>query len=139
MIIKATKLAIVLGFALGSQTIFAEDVISSYQNGYGSLLKLSNASENRIHGSFTTAVASAKCQQVVGVEKPVTGYQVNKVISFIVTYPECGSIVTFTGHLNKDNEIEMTALVTRQPVDVDKKEFHEQFINHSVFKPVKHA
>lgn len=139
MFSPARRLVILAGFTLMSQTVFAHDVINTYKNGYGSLLKLSTASDNRIHGTFTTAVASANCQKVIGVERPIIGYQVNKVVSFIVTYPECGSLVSFTGHMNADNEIEMTALVTRQPIDQGKKEFNEQMVNHAVFKPVKQA
>ncbi|MFT4058280.1 MAG: avidin/streptavidin family protein [Legionella sp.] len=101
-----------------------------YKNLRNSTLELNFSNGDNVTGLFTTAVATKECEDVVGVARPVTGYVLGNAITFSVEYPTCGSVVSFSGHLNEDkSKITTIAIVTHQ----NTKHFGSQFISNDVF------
>ncbi len=127
MILKTVTCVAIISMAFMSQTSFANTL--TYKNTRGSVLELQIDSKDTLSGKFITAVASKKCQQVIGSKRPVTGF-----ITFSISYPDCGSVVTFIGHMNKDKKIiDTTALVAHQN-QMFAQGPGTQFISHDPFK-----
>jgi hypothetical protein len=119
-----------------NQAIHAETV--SYKNTRGSLLTLHFTSEGQVTGSFTTAVATKQCPEVIGKERPVSGYLAGNAIVISVGYPSCGSVVSLIGNFNKDKRvIDTTGLVAHQMGTVLPNGPSVQFITHDVFTKMK--
>lgn len=126
--------AVLLGLSFANEAAFANQTTVNYKNSRNSTLELNFNGEDGLTGSFTTAVASKECQDVIGVARPVIGYILGNAITFSVDYPTCGSVVTFSGHLNEDkSKIETIAMVTHQTTGA----FGSQFISNDVFTQQK--
>lgn len=124
----------VISVSLFSQTVLAANDTITYKNTRGSVLTLQFAADDTLTGVFTTAVASKECQQAIGMKRPVTGYMAKNAITFSVNYPECGSVVTFIGNIEKNNQvIDTTALVAHESTEIAKEGPGARFITHDVF------
>lgn len=127
--------ATLLSLSFANQTVFAnQNTTVNYKNSRGSTLELNFTGTDSVTGSFTTAVATKECQDVVGKARPVSGFVLGNAITFSVDYPACGSVVTFSGHLNEDkSKIDSIAIVTHQSTGA----FGSQFISNDIFKQEK--
>jgi Avidin family len=120
------------------QQAYAKNQTITYQNTRGSTLILKFSDNDSLTGTFITAVASKKCQQAIGMKRPITGYVVNDAIAVSVSYPMCGSVVTFIGHIDPSKtHIDTTALLARQSKYFYPKGPAAEFITHDVFTKVK--
>lgn len=120
--------------SLVSQASFAANDTVNYKNGRGSLLTLQFNADNTINGTFTTAVASKECQQAIGMKRPVIGFVAKNSITFSTNYPDCGSVVTFIGNVEKDrNTIDTTAMVAHASKQIATEGPGARMISHDVF------
>lgn len=128
----------VLGFFLFANITFAGDGMLTYKNNRGSVLKLQFSADNVLIGTYTTAVASKECPQVIGLERPIIGYITNNALAISIGYPACGSVVTFIGNIENDRSaIDTTSLVVHQSRDLTKsKKQATRFVGHDVFSRV---
>lgn len=119
--VKRIKLsAVILSLSLASQGLLADEPIT-YKNKRGSLLELHFNPNNELTGTFTTAVASKECKDVIGAKQPIIGYADGSAISLSVNYPSCGSIVTLIGHINTNKDrMDIIALIAHQQSLFDK-------------------
>ncbi len=118
---------------LSSLSFAATDTVT-YKNARGSELKLHFSSDDTVTGTFTTAVASKKCQQVIGIPRPIVGYTAKNAIAFSVNYPDCGSVVSFSGNVENDKSlIDTTAIISHLSVQVAKEGPGLRMISHDVF------
>lgn len=127
--------ATLLGLSLTNQVALAQETTSiTYKNARNSTLVLNFTDKDHVTGSFTTAVATKDCQQAIGAPRPVIGYILGNSITLSVDYPDCGSVVSFSGNLNADkSQIETIAIVTHQSSGT----FGSQFISNDIFKQEK--
>lgn len=129
--------AAIISLALMSNALHAKNDAVTYKNTRGSTLELQFSSDDTLTGTFTTAVATKECQQAVGMKRPVVGYIVNDVITVSVSYPTCGTVLTFIGNINKDKgAIDATAILARPTHQVYAKGAGVQFLSHDEFKRV---
>lgn len=133
MNLKSFGIALALCSSLVQQSAFAKTEIISYANTRGSVLTLDFA-ENNLSGTFTTAVASKDCQEAIGMERPIVGFITGNALTFSVTYPSCGSVVTFIGNIeNNKKTIDTTAIVAHQSTDTLKDGPGARMLSHDVF------
>lgn len=93
----------------------ANDKYTLYKNERGSLLYLTQTTPNNIVGYFKTAVASEKCPKAVNQKRPIVGVYAGNAISIAVSYPKCGSVITFSGNFyNHKKSIETTSILVHQ-------------------------
>ncbi|MCW8405366.1 avidin/streptavidin family protein [Legionella pneumophila] len=124
--------AVIMSLSLANHIAFAENTIT-YQNTRGSTLELNFNEQNTLTGTFTTAVASKECQDVIGLARPIIGYIDGTAITFSVNYPTCGSVVTLTGHINSNKEkIDTIAIIAHQMSSFTEGP-GSQFISHDTF------
>ena len=111
--------------------------MTTYKNARGSVLKLKFNDDNTITGTFITAVASKECQQAIGTRKPVTGYITKNSIAFVVSYPECGAVVSLAGNI-EDNKslIDTTAIIVHSTAHIATEGPGARMISHDVFNKV---
>lgn len=132
--IKAFAVSVSLCMAT-SQAFAGQDTIT-YKNSRGSILELEFNQKEKLKGTFTTAVASKDCQDVIGVKRPLIGYIDNSAITFSINYPTCGSVVSLTGHINENREkISTIAIIARQ-TSTYPEAIGSQFITHDTFVKV---
>ena len=129
--------AMLMGFLIASHNVSANPTTLTFKNEYGSNLELHVENQKALTGTFTTAVASKECQEVIGQKRPIIGYIDGTAITFSVNYPSCGSILTFTGHINqKRDTIKAISIVAHQ-----MKSFTQgpgsQFIGQNTFVKTK--
>ena len=125
--------AIMMSLSLANQMVFAEKNGITYENSRGSILELNFNKKGPLTGTFTTAVASKECQDVIGRERPITGYLEGTAITFSVNYPTCGSVVTLTGHINPSKDtIDAIAIIVHQASSFTEGP-GSQFITHDTF------
>jgi hypothetical protein len=137
MTLKKLGFVALTGLFLLSQTALAENDMLIYKNTRGSTLKLRMNPDNTLSGIFTTAVASKECPQAIGTDKPLLGYVANNAIVFSVSYPECGSIVGFTGNIEKNNSlIDVTAIIAHQTKDIGSEGPGARMISHDIFNQI---
>lgn len=132
MILKTVACAAIISMVFTSQAIFAQTL--TYKNTRGSVLELQVDSKDTLSGTFTTAVASKECQQVIGTKRPVTGYITNNTITISISYPDCGSVVTFIGNMDTDKKTIDTTAVAAHPNPVFAQGSSTQLISHDTFK-----
>jgi len=112
---KRSIKSIILSTALISSAGFAQGNSIIYKNDRGSILELSFNKQEALSGTFKTAVASKECKQVIGKSRPVEGYIDGSAITLIISYPSCGSLLSLSGHINKEkNMINTIAVITHQ-------------------------
>ena len=134
MKLKSIHCLAAISLALLSQSLFAANDTMTYKNARGSTLTLAFGADNTLTGEFTTAVASKECQQAIGVKRPVVGYVAKNAITFSVNYPECGSVVSFIGNLEKNNTvIDTTAIVAHLSSEIATEGPGARMISHDVF------
>jgi len=93
--------------------------------------------DNKIEGTFTTAVASKGCPQAVGKSRPIIGYLVGNAVSFSVVYPMCGSILSVTGNFDaKQTLIDTMSLLEHQATDIEHEGPGARFIGHDTYRKV---
>lgn len=133
MNLKSFGIALALCSSLVEQSAFAKTEIISYTSARGSVLTLDFA-ENNLSGTFTTAVASKDCQEAIGMERPIVGFIADNAITFSVTYPGCGSVVTFIGNIeNNKKTIDTTTIVAHQSANSLKDRPGARMLSHDVF------
>lgn len=133
MNMKLRACALMIGLSLINQMIFAGQNTITYKNERGSILTLNFHEQKILTGTFTTAVASKDCQEVIGVERPIIGYLENEALTFSVSYPTCGSVVGLTGHINQNkDQIDTIAMIVHQT-----KAIGSQMITHDTFKKIE--
>ncbi len=124
-----------LSLSLLNQSILAAGDTFTYKNTRGSVLKLQFNPDDTLSGTFTTAVASKQCQQAIGMKRPIVGFIAKNAISFTASYPECGSIVTFTGNIEENKKtIDTTAIVAHPSAQIAAEGPGARMISHDVFK-----
>ncbi|HVE44734.1 MAG TPA: avidin/streptavidin family protein [Gammaproteobacteria bacterium] len=126
-----------ISLSLFSQGVFAGNNPIVYKNTRGSSLTLLFGSDNTVTGTFITAVASKECQEAIGTTRPVVGYTAKNAIALSVNYPECGSVVSFAGNIEKNKKtIDMTAIIARQSTEIAKEGPGARMISHEMFARV---
>jgi hypothetical protein len=132
---KTTSAAALLGLSLLSQTVIAANETITYKNARGSVLTLHFTSKDTLSGTFTTAVASKECQQVIGQERPIIGYIIDNAITISVDYPTCGSVLSFIGNIESDKKIiDTTSILAHQSTQIATQGPGARFIGHDIFK-----
>ena len=122
-----------MGFLLANHMVFAGQNTVLYENKQGSTLELNFTQQNTLTGTFTTAIASKKCQSVIGTKRPVIGYIDGTAITFSINYPSCGSIVTLTGHITPQKDIIDAITVIAHQTKTLTKDMNAQLIRHDTF------
>ncbi|HHT0593413.1 TPA: avidin/streptavidin family protein [Legionella anisa] len=121
--------------SLLAQSVFAEQKTVTYKNKRGSILELNILSDNKIEGSFTTAVASKTCPQAINQKRPITGYIVGNALSFSVVYPMCESVLSISGHFDKNQQaIDTISILNKQASDITHEGPGARFIGHDSYK-----
>ena len=88
MIIKKCLYIVALISALQCKMTYAESNEMIFKNEKGSILKYQKLADNKIQGSFTSAVSSKQCIIARSKTYPITGIILGNAISFSVSYPE---------------------------------------------------
>lgn len=118
-----------------STAIAKNDLITHYKNARGSNLTVQVDENNNITGTFTTAVATKQCPQAVGVEQSIIGYIVNNALTISIAYPDCGSVLTFIGNIDKNSGyIDVTSILAQQSNKILDNGNGVQLITHDTFK-----
>ena len=109
----------------------------TYKNERGSILTLNFLADNKIERYFTTAVASKTCPQAINQKRPITGYMVGNVLSFSVVYPMCESVLSVSGHLDKNlHAIDAISILNKQASDITHEGPGARFIGHDSYKKI---
>lgn len=127
--LKIGAYAAALCLTFVSASLSAEQTSIRYKNTRGSVLELNFGQDNKLTGSFVTAVATKDCQQAVGSKRPIIGYADGTAIGLSINYPVCGSVVTLSGHISKDRDVIETIAVIAHQGD----HFGTQYISHDTF------
>ncbi|STY31005.1 Avidin family [Legionella wadsworthii] len=123
--------------SLMTQSVFAVQKTISFKNERGSILELNIQSDNKIEGFFTTAVASKTCPQAINQKRPIIGYMVGNAISFSVVYPMCESVLSVSGHFDKDQQaIDTISILNKQADNITREGPGARFIGHDSYKKV---
>ena len=117
------------------QLAFALPNSIQFKNERGSILELRALPDNKIEGYFITAVASKSCPQAVHSKRPVIGYLVGNTLSFSVAYPQCGSVLSISGHFTKDQKaIDTISILNKQAEDIIHEGPGARFIGHDTYQ-----
>ncbi len=109
-----------------------------FQNQRGSILKIKTLENHKITGSFTTAVASKTCPQVINQARPITGYMIGNAISFSVSYPACESVLSIVGNLSKDqSSLDTLSILNKQADNVTKEGPGARLIGHDFYQGIQ--
>jgi len=131
--IMACSLALGLISTLHAAT--AENNTSTWKNARGSVLTLQFLDQNALSGTFTTAVATKHCPKAVGMKRNITGFIVNNAITVSVSYPDCGTVLTFIGNIDRQNgTLETTSILAQQADQIFAQGNGVQLITHDSFK-----
>lgn len=123
--------------SLMAQSVYAVQKTISFKNERGSILELNIQSDNKIEGFFTTAVASKTCPQAINQKRPIIGYMVGNAISFSVVYPMCESVLSVSGHLDKNQQaIDTISILNKQADNITREGPGARFIGHDSYKKV---
>ncbi|HAT8894440.1 TPA: hypothetical protein F8S33_15375 [Legionella pneumophila] len=125
--------AIIMSLSFANHMVFADQNTITYKNMRGSILELNLSKQNTLSGTFTTAVASKECQDVIGTKRPIIGYIDGTAITFSINYPTCGSVVTLTGHINPNKDTIDTIAVIAHQASTFTGGPGSQFITHDTF------
>jgi hypothetical protein len=123
--------------ALNCKATHAEINKMIFKNEKGSILEFQLFSENKIQGSFTTAVSSKECIKARSKTKPITGVIIGNTISFTVAYPECGSILAVVGNFYRNgNSIDTIGILNRQSDDIIHDHPGVRLIEHDLYDKI---
>ncbi|QMT61458.1 avidin/streptavidin family protein [Legionella sp. PC997] len=123
--------------SLLTQSVYAEQKTIAYKNERGSILELNILADHKIEGYFTTAVASKTCPQAINQKRPIIGYMVGNAISFSVVYPMCDSILSVSGHFDKNQQaIDTLSILSKQATDIIHEGPGARFIGHDSYKKI---
>lgn len=126
-----------LAATLFCQPLHASHDKLTFKNQRGSVLELNVLDDNKIEGYFTTAVASKTCPEAIGKKRPVLGYIVGNAITLSVVYPKCGSVLSITGNLGKNQKtIDTISILNRQAEDITHEGPGARFIGHDSYKQI---
>lgn len=134
---KRTIIACSLAVGMISTTYAAspENGISTWKNSHGSVLTLQVLDKNALSGTFTTAIATKQCPKAVGMKRNITGFIVKNAITVSVSYPDCGTVLTFIGNIDKQNgTLEATSILAQQADQIFAQRNSVQLITHDSFK-----
>ncbi|CAM2889598.1 Avidin family [Legionella steigerwaltii] len=121
--------------SLCTHSVFAAQKTVTYKNERGSILELNIVADNKVEGYFTTAVASKTCPQAIKQKRPITGYTVGNVLSFSVVYPMCESVLSVSGHFDKNQQaIDTISILNKQASDIAHEGPGARFIGHDAYK-----
>jgi hypothetical protein len=135
MKLKTVGYAVLVGAALLNQAAFAGKQM--FMNERGSVLELNILPDNKVEGSFKTAVASKSCPQAINQKRPITGYIVGNAITFSVVYPMCESVLSITGNISKDeHSIDTVSILNKQADDVTREGPGARFIGHDTYTKI---
>ena len=120
-----------------SQASYAVQNTLTFKNQRGSVLELRLLDNNKIEGSFITAVASKTCPEAIGKKRPVQGFIVGNAISMSIAYPLCGSVLSISGHFTKNEKgIDTISILNRQSEDITHEGPGARFIGHDSYKKI---
>jgi hypothetical protein len=126
--------------ALAASTLLCQSAFANtitFKNERGSTLELNILADNKVEGSFTTAVASKTCPEAINKKRPITGYIVGNALTFSVVYPKCESVLSITGNLSKDQSlIDTVSILNKQSADVTHEGPGARFIGHDSYTKV---
>ncbi|AUH71726.1 Avidin family [Legionella sainthelensi] len=124
-------------YSLFEQSAFAAEKSITFKNERGSILELNILSDNKIEGYFTTAVASKTCPKAIDQKRPITGYMTGNALSFSVVYPMCESVLSVSGHFDKDQKtIDTISILNKQSNDITREGPGARFIGHDSYKRI---
>ncbi|WP_454782099.1 avidin/streptavidin family protein [Legionella sp. WA2022007384] len=127
----------IVASSLLAQSVYAEQKTISYKNERGSILELNILADNKIEGYFTTAVASKTCPQAINQKRPIIGYMVGNALSFSVVYPMCESVLSISGHFDKNQQaIDTISILSKQASDITHEGPGARFIVHDSYKKI---
>ncbi len=123
--------------SLLTQSAFAEPNTITFKNERGSILELNFLPDNRVEGSFTTAVASKTCPEAINKKRPITGYIVGNALTFSVVYPMCESVLSVTGNLDETQaSIDTISILNKQATDITHEGPGARFIGHDSYSKI---
>lgn len=127
--------SLAIGLTLTANAATAESDTSTWKNARGSTLTLQFLDKNALSGTFTTAVATKQCPKAVGMKRDINGFIVKNAITISVSYPDCGTVLTFIGNIDKQNgTLETTSILAQQADQVFAEGNGIQLITHDSFK-----
>lgn len=127
--------SLAIGLISTASAATAENDTSTWKNTRGSTLTLQFLDKNAISGTFTTAVATKQCPKAVGLKRDINGFVVKNAITISVSYPDCGTVLTFIGNIDKQNgTLETTSILAQQADQVFVEGNGIQLITHDSFK-----
>jgi len=113
----------------------------TYKNQRGSVLvlerKATSANSGELMGMFTTAVASKRCQDLVGKSRPIKGYYTGNALSITVDYPSCGTVVSIIGNKNSKNQINTIWVVANQAKHAQGQDWNTRYIGNDTYTLTK--
>ncbi|KTD66637.1 Avidin family protein [Legionella santicrucis] len=124
-------------YSLFAQSAFAAEKNIIFKNERGSILEINILPDHKIEGYFTTAVASKTCPQAINQKRPITGYMTGNTLSFSVVYPMCESVLSVSGHFDKDQKtIDAISILNKQANDIAHEGPGARFIGHDSYKRI---
>lgn len=111
-----------------------------FRNQRGSTLSITKQQTGNnagtITGTFSSAVASKDCQQMIGKPVPVTGVYNGNAIAFSINYPQCNTVVGMVGNFNGSNTIETIWIDNNQGSNTQGQDWDTRVIGHDEFQRV---